>query len=1378
MKVRNPYKFLDAYTSDDIDIFFGRQKECREIHSRLSFKNILLVYGASGCGKTSILQCGLASVFREELPDGSFALNWLPITIRRKDNIIENINRVFDEHLNENERKNLSLIDKLNKIALKYRKEVYLIFDQFEEVFIFGTDAEKAALVDLLEMTYKQTSNKIIISIREEYLASLTSFEASIPDLFDNRIRIERFNKNSARQLIIKPCQVANVAIDEEAVTQILEKLQLPSGMIELTWLQVIMDSLFRSKAQEDNHYVHISKADSAQLNKLDDVLGDFLNEQIQQASDPGLYENILKCLISDEGTKRHVRQNEIRQGLVELSRSGVSKQTTNKKDDISDQKLSIILNDLVSKRILKEKDDEGRFELRHDSLAACIYKKVTLYEKDLWAKRKLIELYYQDYEKTGKKDNLLPRQVLNSIIPYEKHFILSKEHQTYIQKSKAAAQAKRRHGRVIALIVISVIFVLLSSAAVYSYIQAQKASRERALAQQNERKAIAENYNFKAKELVQRDPTMALRLVEYALTFDPDNRNIIRNLNRIYYDNNFYTIVTRFEHQYSSLEFSSDGKYMLSGYQDGSAILWDIDGNKLQELHGHNGVIRSLAFCPDSKYILTGSNDRTAILWDLHGNKLQTFTGHNGIVSAIVFSPDGKYIVSGSNDRIVRLWDRQGNIIRELRGQHGGITSLAVSPDGKHIISSSRRLVRLWDTEGNILQDYYDFQDIFISTAFSPDGNYILSGSLNRTARIWDRNGNLVQQLTGHQEGIHAVSFSPDGKLILTGSSDNNVKLWDWTGNVIQEFNGHQAGITSMAFLPGRKHIITGSNDQTVRRWELQGIIKHELTGHHSGITSVAFSPDGKYMLTGSSDRTARLWDVNGNLLQDFTIHQEEVLAVDFSPNSRYMLSASGSSAIVWDRHGNILQRIISNDRVIRSAAFSPDGQHFITAQWDKTARLWDLNGNLTQEFSGHNAGVSSGEFSPDGNYLLTGGNDRVAFLWNPNGDIIQTFSGHQDNITAVDFAPDGKYIVTGSRDNTARLYNTNGNLLKIFAGHKEPVSSVRFSANGKYILTASSDNTAILWDRNGNMLQIITGHQNDITSATFSPDNKYILTGSLDRTAKLWEIKINYQLFHQLDNYEQLYVKNKIAYDILTFQEVLKLEYDQDLLLAADYYHYLAIFDTGIHDNDHSYADYAMQLLNKLILNNVGVANYHIKTLEIISLLERQEALKKRKRQFDLLTNSIEHFSNEDKLVIANYLYENIDNQISLKEKTDFSLLALKFFDAAIKNTGCVDCALPLAEISFMLILNKQPKQALDAILLAIEADPDFDRSYAYLPLIYILNNDFDKAKNLYLNHKYRPIQNVTYKSLFLQLIREIKNHGISHPDFENMIEFLENS
>ncbi|MBU0765685.1 MAG: ATP-binding protein, partial [Bacteroidetes bacterium] len=81
--MKSPFKFLDSFTKEDKAIFFGREKETEELYQKVFESKILLMYGISGTGKSSLIYCGLANKFVES--------DWLPINIRRGRNINESL---------------------------------------------------------------------------------------------------------------------------------------------------------------------------------------------------------------------------------------------------------------------------------------------------------------------------------------------------------------------------------------------------------------------------------------------------------------------------------------------------------------------------------------------------------------------------------------------------------------------------------------------------------------------------------------------------------------------------------------------------------------------------------------------------------------------------------------------------------------------------------------------------------------------------------------------------------------------------------------------------------------------------------------------------------------------------------------------------------------------------------------------------------------------------------------------------------------------------------------------------------------------------------------------------------------------------------------
>jgi hypothetical protein len=241
--MKSPFKFLDSFTKEDREIFFGREKEIEELYRRTFRGKIMLVYGVSGTGKSSLINCGLANKFREE--------DWLPLNIRRGKNMVESLYAaIVGASLTpkpDYEPSELKFRKLVKSLYLDYYKPIYFIFDQFEELFIFGSKEEKSLFVRVIKtLVDSDILCHFIFVMREEYMASVTEFEKHIPVFFSNRVRIENMDLDNARQAILGPCKVFNISVEEGFPDALIENLSPGSPDIELTYLQVFLDKIFR----------------------------------------------------------------------------------------------------------------------------------------------------------------------------------------------------------------------------------------------------------------------------------------------------------------------------------------------------------------------------------------------------------------------------------------------------------------------------------------------------------------------------------------------------------------------------------------------------------------------------------------------------------------------------------------------------------------------------------------------------------------------------------------------------------------------------------------------------------------------------------------------------------------------------------------------------------------------------------------------------------------------------------------------------------------------------------------------------------------------------------------------------------------------------
>ncbi len=275
MHKSNPYLFLNSFTAKNARLFFGRDRQVRQLAGLLDAHRHVALFGPVGAGKTSLVQAGLTT-YGSQHGVHVYTL-WM---IR---------NQVCQVHAPDGAAR-LPLVDWAQWLArhAPFERPTVVVFDQLDRFFQTVSPAQIEALAaELAQALVDYPTLQIVWVVRERNLFYLDLFSPMLPDVLSARYHLDHLHPKQAGQIIVELAKHAGVRYTDELVAALLSDLAFESGKIAAPRLQVVCWALYQGLTGGETvvdlaAYRQLGGANAILTSYLDDLLAELPDEEEQ----------------------------------------------------------------------------------------------------------------------------------------------------------------------------------------------------------------------------------------------------------------------------------------------------------------------------------------------------------------------------------------------------------------------------------------------------------------------------------------------------------------------------------------------------------------------------------------------------------------------------------------------------------------------------------------------------------------------------------------------------------------------------------------------------------------------------------------------------------------------------------------------------------------------------------------------------------------------------------------------------------------------------------------------------------------------------------------------------------------------------------------
>lgn len=1093
-RAASPYRGFDAFTPDDSDRFFGRDEVIarmvalvgqrsgtgdRSAAADTGLRGAVVVVGASGAGKSSLVQAGLLAQTR-----AGGALAGAPAAI-----------------MTPGDRPGEALAAAVAALDETGDGAALLVIDQFEELWTQSSRDERSSFVEQLGALVGERRVVPVIALRADFYAQATELPGLAEACAEAQVVVPRMTEAQLREVIVRPAEAVGASVDDELVQLLLDDLTQPGagGGVDAGALPLLSHALHATWEQSDGRrmtvadYVHTGRIGGAVEQTAEEVYGSL---------EPDEQETARALLLA----------------MVNVDEDSVTRRPLHL-DELTGESTRDVLEAFADARLLTLTSTQ--VQVTHEALLTAWPRLTGWIDADrerLLLQRRLRTLS-DPWEADGRPDDLLPgRARLELFAPLaadSEESVVDHSGRDFLvagyAKVAASDAADRRRTRQLRRFAWSaaIFGVVAVIAAVVAVVAGRTAVHDRNEAERSRNETLSRQLAIQANQLAVRDPMLAAQLAMVAYRQAPtvEARSSL-------IDTMAEGVPNRFAGAGGSLLLARAGSLMVAASSSGQVRLFRLadDGidkqiGEFRAADGEKEHLGGVALTPDGRTLLLGGRGAIQV-WDVADPARPTAAGAvpdvRGDANVLAVSPDGAYLASAELGAGLQVWRRSGDT-RDwtpvtVDGPPGDVSgAVAFTPDSRGLASSTtNQKIDLWALDGDrarptghIELGWRDNQ-LAQGLTYTHDGKELVAALRSRTIDVFDvadpAAARRVHQFEGHTSYVSEVALSDDGTELVSAGADNMLRVYRMDDRGAPARVLPTAANSSSLLMVG-DHVVAASDDGRVQDWP-------------PATTRVVVGPKTVFQIPidGTGDRLlAADTEIDGR------ITQWRQGGRGFEPAGPDLLPPPGA---------------VFSGAVVQS----PDG---------KTAALGSVTGivyfadysdpahpRLVGQVQAHNGLNETVDYNERSGLAITGGTDQRVVTVIDASDVtaprtVSTFDSGS-GVWWASLSPDGTTAAIATNSGQVRLLDLRDPAHP--KAYPNPLTfdgsalAVRFDTGGDRIVATSEDKSVAVADisdpEHARQIATMTGPAGQLYSAAFSPDGTRIVAGGGNSEVWVWRL------------------------------------------------------------------------------------------------------------------------------------------------------------------------------------------------------------------------------------------------------------------------------